>query len=364
MRHRALVAALLAVLAWPGPAIPAHAADCTVAWGAFVEGVPASLDPLTRLEQQTGLHAAIVHAFHGWGKRGEEEELDSRELDEVRAHGAIPFISWEPEGVALNDINTGLWDPYIDRWAGIFAAYGRPIMLAPLPEMDQTDRSYGWSVNGNTYEDIVAVWRRLHDHFAAAGAANVMWVFDPAGDAARSSGAQVQQLYPGDDYADWLAVNPFNGSAKEDRPWTALADLLQPLYDRVATINPDKPIMLGDFGSVEEGGDRAGWLLAAGREIPTRFPRVKAAVYFNGRDPARPDVDWRLETSQASLDAARIAFGEGTPFCLALEDPDSAAARAKRTLIELAVLVAIASTVVVFGLTSSGVGALRRRRHT
>lgn len=294
-----------------GAAVQDPSSTCSVAWGVSVDGVPASLDPLTQLEAQVGRQAAIVHWRQGW-QPDDNPRLDRQQLQAVRTHGSWPFISWEPEGIPLAEITSGQWDDYLDRWATTLADYGDPVLLAPLAEMDDPQHSYGLDAAANTAQDVVGAWRHIHDRLLTAGANNVLWVFNVAGQAAMP----FESLYPGDDQVDWLALDAHNWSLAMDRPWTPLADLTAPPYQRLEAISRDKPVMLAEFGSVEDGGDKAQWLRDAGRDIPARFPQIKAVVYFNNRDPSRPAADWRLETTPASLAAARDAFGPGSVYCV------------------------------------------------
>jgi len=287
------------------------ASSCSVAWGVYVDSTLASLDPLTQLEGQLGQSAAIVHWHQGF-QPDDNPTLDPQHLQAVRDHRAWPFISWQPEGVPLAEITGGQWDDYIDRWAITLADYGDPVFLAPMPGMDDARHSYAWNGAGNRAEDLVAAWRYLHERFTNAGANNVLWVFDVAG----QPGAPLVRLYAGDPQVDWLAMEAYNGSSAMNRPWTPLADLVSPAYEQLLALSHDKPLMLSEFGSVEAGGDKPQWLREAGRDLPGKFPQIKAVVAFNSIDPGRPTADWRLETSPESLAAAHDAFGPGTAYCL------------------------------------------------
>jgi hypothetical protein len=64
--------------------------------------------------------------------------------------------------------------------------------------------------------------------------------------------------------------------------------------------------MIGEFGSVEQGGDKAGWFTdALSTQIPKNFKQIRAHVYYNRQADG---VDWRIETSQASQEAWRAAI--------------------------------------------------------
>lgn len=304
------VFALAALAPVPGWAADA-ASSCSIAWGVYVDGAPASLGPLTQLEGQLGQPAAIVHWYAGF-QPDANPTLDPQQLQAVRDHGAWPFISWQPEGVPLAEITGGQWDEYIDRWATTLADYGDPLFLAPMPGMDDARHSYAWNAAGNREADLVAAWRYLHERFTNAGANNVLWVFEVVG----QPDVPLVRLYPGDSQVDWVALEAYNGGTATDRPWTPLRDLVSPVYEQLQGVSHAKPVMVSEFGSVEAGGDKAQWLREAGRDLPAKFPQIKAVVAFNSLDASRPAADWRLESSPESLAAAHDAFGPGTAYCL------------------------------------------------
>jgi len=62
-----------------------------------------------------------------------------------------------------------------------------------------------------------------------------------------------------------------------------------------------KPFMVGETGTVEDAarpGRKGRWFVNAARALRTRFPRVRAFVYFNTIADER---DWRMETSPSSV---------------------------------------------------------------
>ena len=58
--------------------------------GAWVPGAPQNMTPLLKLEQLIG-KIEVVHWFADW-----TAEFDAGRLQNVKQHGAIPMITWEP----------------------------------------------------------------------------------------------------------------------------------------------------------------------------------------------------------------------------------------------------------------------------
>jgi hypothetical protein len=105
-------------------------------------------------------------------------------------------------------------------------------------------------------------------------------------------------------YSTWLHFSQvFNG---EGITW------LYHSYDQIVALAPAKPLMLGEFASLEAGdggAKKAAWFRdALSTQVPIYFPKVKAVVYFNW-DDRNPAMTFPIETSQQSVDAFREAIG-------------------------------------------------------
>ena len=136
---------------------------------------------------------------------------------------------------------------------------------------------FPWSegVNGNQPGEFVAAWRHVHDIFAAVGADNVTWVWCPNVDPDNLF-LDLASQYPGDAYVDWTGLDGYNwglNPAKPDR-WRNFNELYSATYQRIVnTIAPDKPMLIGEMGSTEQGGSKAQWI----EEALSRDPHVLLA---------------------------------------------------------------------------------------
>jgi beta-mannanase len=227
----------------------------------------------------------------------------------------MPMISWEPWAGQARDpdwtlrdaILSGRSDAYIDSWARGMAAYGRPVLLRFAHEMH--GQTYPWAVgvNGNTDADYVAAWRYVHGFFERAGATNVQWVWNPntlwGGSApAADHLARWQRLYPGDAYVDWAGLDVYNTGTALDwgAPyWRPFATVLDEPY-RAMTDLTRKPILLGEVGSTETGGDKAQWI-ADGLSQGTlaRFPDVRAVIWYD----INKHQNWAIQSSSGAESA-------------------------------------------------------------
>jgi endoglucanase len=63
-----------------------------------------------------------------------------------------------------------------------------------------------------------------------------------------------------------------------------------------------KPVIIGEMASSEVGGNKAAWITSAYlRELPARFPRLVAVVWFD----EDKETDWRVNSSASALAAYR-----------------------------------------------------------
>jgi len=261
-----------------------------------------TLEQIEAFEEAVGKHQAIVASSSYWG----EQSFPLHNLEIITRHNAIPLIYWSPwdrpyvmergpDRFSLDAIIAGKWDAYIDSWARQAKTFGRPIFVA-----------WGLEMNGNWFpwsgyfygggkelsKDVYAgpdlykkAYRYIVDRVRATGAKNIIWVFHvqnysyPSG-----KWNHFEEYYPGDDYVDWLAMSAYGKQFRDER-WVSASDTMVYAYDNLCGLNPDKPVMLAEWGIGEfpKAGDKAQWITEAFQTMKTRFPRLKAAVFWSER---------------------------------------------------------------------------------
>lgn len=291
------------------PPVATAAEGPSVYYGAFNGGALGdNLNALTEFEAVAKKPVAIANFFNSWG--GANPKFPSQAVQNIRNHGSIPMITWEPwdttAGVnqanyQLRDIADGRHDTYITEWAAAAKSSASPIFLRFMHEMNGTWYPWARTVNGNTANDYIDAWRHVHNIFDGLGVTNVTWVWCVNTEYPGSS--SIGPAYPGDNYVDWVAIDGYNRGTVNGNQNVSFAAMIKPSYDQLQSIAGGKPVMIAENGTVEQGSDKPAWFRNALKyDLKVTFPRVKAYVYFN----LNKNYDNRITSTEAS----RYAFAE------------------------------------------------------
>lgn len=314
------------------PSVPPSPNPGSIYWGALVNGAAPSPGNLatngvfTLFEQAAGKKMSILHWGQPWMMNGAYLPFQTTYFTAVRNRGSIPLVDWGSfrveDGVnqpnfQLRDITNGNYDAYITQWAKDAKAWGHPFFMRFDWEMNG-DWQFPWSekLNGNQAGDYVKMWRHVHDLFASQDVRNVTWVWCPNIASAKTS--SMSSLYPGDAYVDWTCLDGYN----KDKTWLEFnqvfgADNINWLHDsyrEITNLAPTKPLMIGETASLEAGdggAKKAEWVNAAlDTYLPTRFPKIKALVWFSW-DDNNPSYTFPITSSPTALQAFAKSIGSG-----------------------------------------------------
>lgn len=280
----------------------------SVFYGAYVRDAPRDFSKLIAFENAAQKKVAIVHWYQGWGVKDGTQYFPKNWMDQVRAHGAIPMITWEPwdytQGVnqpeySLKNIAAGNFDTYITKWAQDSETWGHPYFLKFAHEMNGDWYPWSEQTNGNRPGDYIKAWKHVHNLFVANGATNVTWVWAPNVESSKTT--PLKDAYPGDSYVDWVGVEGYNGGTALDwGGWQTFSQIFTSIYHQLQRLTSEKPMMISETASTEEGGSKADWITDAYTvQLPTHFPKVKAIVWFN----EKRETDWRIESSSVTQTA-------------------------------------------------------------
>jgi beta-mannanase len=308
-----LLCGLLAMTLHAGTvaAAPAH----TLALGAYIVNAPGDPSQIDAFTGMVGVAPGIVMWYQDWVTTG-NSAFDPIKMDAAASRGAMPMITWEPwdasagpnqPAYSLSAIVAGAHDAFIHQWARDAAAWGKPLYLKFAHEMNGNWYPWAANVNGNTAAQYIAMWAHVHTIFRQEGAINARWVWSP--NVAYPGSTPFAQVYPGDKMVDWVGLDGYNfGTSQSWSQWTSFADVFGPSYDSVARI-ASKPMLIGETASAEVGGDKAAWITQGLlRDLPARFPRLRAVIWFD----EDKETDWRVNSSSATLAAFRTVAASPT----------------------------------------------------
>ena len=281
------------------------ASTTAVYYGAWVPGGYSDISKLTAFEADAKKPVAIYHWYQAWCSTC-SPDFQPTWMNSIRNHGSIPMISWEPDdwskgtnqpAYSLANIINGTYDSYITKWAQAARAWGHPFFLRFAWEMNGNWESWSEVTNGNSAGQYVRAWRHVHDIFTTNSVTNVTWVWSPNVENAQTP-IPLAEVYPGDAYVDWIGIDGYNGRFSS---WQTFAQIFTQTYNDLLQISSTKPMMIAETGCLEQGGSKAAWITdALQTQIPSKFPNIKAIVWFNQRKNGR---DWRIESSSSAQNA-------------------------------------------------------------
>src|SRR2546423_4030761 len=186
----------------------------------------------------------------------------------------------------------------------------------------------GWYYGGDEWVgDTPDVWegpehfkkayRYVVDRVRARGAANVKWMFHTNNYSyPLDTWNFAPAYYPGSDYVDWLGMSVY-GQQFKDEPNPDIPSLVDWPYKELCGLDPEKPIMIAEWatGDFPFSPDTRGmlkpqWIAQALEMFRTRYPRVKAAIYWHERwqNPDQTYSNLRVNSSVEALEAYRAGI--------------------------------------------------------
>ena len=230
------------------------------------------LDSLPAFNAQAGGPPSILSTFQDW-----TQPVAGAGIQGVAATGAVPMVTW---GCGDTDahVTAGLDDATVSAEARSLAALDVPVLLRWFPDPNLSDASGTASCLGSDgASGYVAAYRHVHSLFEAAGATNVAFVWSV--DTSSTADPGLGNYFPGGDSVDWIAADGYASS----NGTTGLAPLSAEFgswYSTFSTLG--KPMMVSSTGA--DAGSQAAYLGQLHSDLPTRFPLIKALVYFDAPD--------------------------------------------------------------------------------
>ena len=300
-------------------------------FGMYTEQAPFNWATMDATAAKIGGAPSMVGYFSGW-----DEDFRDEAVTRSWQRGKLPMMTWEsrPIGSANNVVDEpeyslpriigGEFDDYLRGYAADIVSTGMPLAIRLDHEMNgvwypwSETTAGGFSLNGNSRGDYVAMWKHVHDIFEAAGANDyVIWVWAPNRvdnlPTALQTPERLASLYPGDDYVDWVGMSgylrpPFDDAEEHtfDETFGATLSQLRGLTS--------KPILLAEVGASEIEGHKPGWIASFFQSLTAEENRdiigfswfsLAITTYVEG---SRATNDWRIDSRDDSLAAFRTGL--------------------------------------------------------
>jgi hypothetical protein len=304
------------------PAPDPRKAGNALYWGATIgehltgEQAPWDMNAVAKFERKVGKRLSLIGFYIPFadctGGSCEPYAFPTTPLDNVRNHGAIPFLSWSSDSspsrlsqprFQLRDVAAGRHDRLIRSWAIKARNWGHPFFLRFNWEMNGFWFPWGAGVNGNDNPaDYIRAWRRTHRIFDRVGATNATWVWCPNVDFTRKL-QNLKSLYPGNRWVDWTCLDGFNwGKRPDSAGWQSFDEVFRSTYKRVVKLAPRKPMVIGEVASNTVGGNKGAWIRNMFRRLSNGYSKVRAFLWF---DVVDRNTHWPIETSRSATRAFR-----------------------------------------------------------
>ncbi|MDA2805977.1 glycoside hydrolase family 26 protein [Nocardiopsis suaedae] len=271
--------------------------SCGVWWGAS----PWQGDP-EPLERAADRKLDIVYTWNGIDQTEIPTDTELEYAEDGRIiHANIEAKRFNMRGHPVQDykdILVGRFDRSLTAQAERIAELEHPVFVTFDHEADANKR---YNRRG-TPEEFVMAWRHIVDVYRENGADNAVWVWNVTGWPDNLS--RLPRLWPGNEYVDWISWEAYNMTGCELMPhWdevVSFEEALRPAYEWVQEegpkhgIDPDKPVMIGEMGTVPIPGDpmaTAKWY-ADIPQVLKRYERVKAVKMWDGK--TAPTCDFRV----------------------------------------------------------------------
>jgi hypothetical protein len=264
-------------------AAPAQASTTPILFGLIDRWEP----QIAADEQQLRAGSGIVGTFLNWSTVKVGPTVNW--LSWVRSRGGTPMLDLAPPSTTtLGRIAAGAEDAYLIPFAQAFAAWGHPMLLRVLPEMNGHWEPYAPGKNGQTTAQYRAAFQHIVNVFRGQGATGVKIVWNPS--RIFKGSIPLKSLWPGRGYVDWVAGDFYNWRDRLHGTFTPY-QLMQPTVHAIRTLT-NKPFFVAELGCAPYSG-KPTWVtnsLGVARSLG-----AKAVVWFN-EQPGGKGPNWRLDS--------------------------------------------------------------------
>lgn len=274
-----------------------------------VDNGVSNLQNVKEISKQINENFDIVALYMAW-EEGVESNFPSSLIDSIYSQKSLPLITWEPWLTSFNDIAAndkhvyeliveGYFDGFISSFAKKLKHLERPIFLRFAHEFDNP--AYPWYYDGDSASvKFKNAWIHTYEIFKNIEANNVIWIWNPW------KSYNIASFYPGKEYVDWFGVSILNyGKLNSDGEWYNFKSLYEPFHEEFHKL-PATPVIISEFGSLNENEKQEKWIADAFNSIEDEFNEIKSVIYFiskvdnNWPNGLQKDgyLDWTINQNQ------------------------------------------------------------------
>ena len=282
-------------------------------WGLFEPYYPLKTTPLHQLEEKLdySFNYILLYSDFDSGMPGERLRLAASD-DRIPVLTLQTFSPKVGYTAAMTyDLLSGKYDEFLRGYAQEVAAFGRPLLFRFNNEMNGDWCAYSAYHSSKDAGLYVESYKYVYRIFAAAGANNALWVWNPHdGSFPDFKWNHSLAYYPGDEYVDVVGLTGYNaGTYYKGEQWRGFREIYDPLYAEYDKLFPHKAFMITEFASNSVGGDKVAWITDAMKHM-VDYPRISVAIWWNhcDYDGAVPSRIYKLDENEATLEAFRLGL--------------------------------------------------------
>lgn len=248
-----------------------------------------------------------VHMIYKWINSNFDEHVNVSLRNQRLPVVTILFETADAElnKTVVKDIIEGKYDEFLLSWTkGVRKSKG-PVFFRLGNEMNGDWASWSHKNNYNDYDLYKLAFQRIVQKFEEGKVKNAYFVWNPNNRSSPYFNWNHEVMYyPGDDYVDWIGLTAYNFGENEWGKFKMFDEIYEEFYYDDLRLYANKPMMIGEFGSVEKGGSKAAFIQEMFELIPQKYTNIKMAIWFNRR---HDEYDFQIHTSEES----QKAFSEG-----------------------------------------------------
>jgi hypothetical protein len=278
------------------------------------------------IQDTLDLESYIGRKFHIIQRMSGGCSFPTSTANDMVSRGWKIMVSWQFHPY-LQDVLNGSLNSCIQQFGRGAAAWGKRFLLR-----------FFWEFNGDWFQHsyyspgVLATpqqhrdaFRHVVDRLKLGGMTKGSVVWAPGeGHYGNGDYFDEQLAYPGDAYVDWIGADAYNfarsfdwcggGSGPSFQGWCPLELVLHDRFsqpDGQGNLEMDfrgrKPYIVAEIGSNEgQPGQKGQWFIDGIAAIKAKFPGMYGFVYFNINAESDGCCNWRVDTSQSSLDGFKV----------------------------------------------------------